>query len=289
MHTERDLPRSIIKDREHGSTQIALNLLNYISEKLRSIEISCLRSLLEDIEREVMERRSLILPSNILYILKENIKPLSEVDIEISIGKIVSMIRETYIDALESAVKNAVNLLEGFKKIFTLSYSSQVFKILLNLREVDVYIVAGWPVMDGLKMYKELALKGINVKIYPDLSIGEAIAECDLVLLGSDAVLPDSSLVNRTGSRIAAKIAKEGGVNVYSVTDSLKLDFRGLWIPETWIVEDDAKLEFEIFEVVEDKFVDGYISEMGLDAPQRFVERSLEKIKQFWLRIYEKI
>ncbi|MCF8884173.1 MAG: hypothetical protein QW655_05175 [Nitrososphaerota archaeon] len=290
MDTEsQDLLKSIIEDREHGSTQIALNLLNYISEKLHNVEIPYLVGFLEDLERKVMERRSLILPSNILHIFKENVKALSKLGIEIGIEKIVSMIRESYINALNTAVKNAVDLLEDFKKIFTLSYSSQVFKILVNLREVDVYIVPGWPVMDGLKMYRELALKNINVKLYPDLSIGEAVTKCDLVLLGSDAVLSDSSLVNRTGSRVAAMIAKENELDVYSVTDSLKLDFRSLWIPETWVIEDNVKLEFEIFEVVEDKFVDGYISEMGLDHPEMFVEKSLEKLKDFWLRIYEKI
>ncbi|MEM1677282.1 MAG: hypothetical protein QW095_05550, partial [Nitrososphaerota archaeon] len=100
MDTEsHDLLKSIIEDREHGSTQIALNLLNYISEKLHNVEIPYLVGLLEDLERKVMERRSLILPSNILHIFKENVKALSKLGIEIGIEKIVSMIRESYINA----------------------------------------------------------------------------------------------------------------------------------------------------------------------------------------------
>ena len=274
--------RDIVDDRIHGSTGIALNLLNFLSEKLIYPEISQVRKVLDEVLRIVKKRSSIILPANLAYILNEAIDISTSRGIKPDIRRVTGLLLSSYNQKIRKAVENAVDALRGYRRIFTLSYSSQVINTLKKVLGVEVSVVAGWPILDGVRALRELTSRGAKIRIYPDSSIYEAVSSSEAALLGCDAVLLDGSAVNRSGSKVATLVCYEKFIPVYVICDSVKLDFQSIWKPETWNYEfEGIEMNFQVFEKVEPSLISRYISEIGQDTPRDFVEKALREIRDY--------
>jgi len=274
--------RDIVDDRIHGSTRIALNLLTFLSEKLIYLEIPQVRKVLNEVLRIVKKRSSIILPANLVYILGEAIDLSTSRGIKPDIRRITELLLSSYNQKIRKAVENAVDVLRGCRRIFTLSYSSQVINTLKKMLGVEVSVIAGWPILDGVKALRELTSHGVKMRIYPDSSIYEVVSSSEAALLGCDAVLLDGSAVNRSGSKVAALICYEKSIPVYVICDSVKLDLQSIWKPETWSYEfEGMEMSFQVFEKVEPSLISRYISEIGQDTPRDFVEKALREIRDY--------
>lgn len=274
--------REIVNDRIHGSTQIALHLLEFLSEALINLEESRVHRVLHEVLNIVKGRSSIILPSNLVYILEKAVYSSLRITGGVNFRMIVEKLSKYYLDDTVRVVENAFQVLKNYRRVFTLSYSSQVLNTLKKLRDVEVFLTAGWPLLDGVRAFKELSSQGLRVRIFPDTSILEAVYSSEAVILGCDAILTNGSMVNRSGSRLAGLISNEKSIPLYVVCDCMKLDFQHLWRPEIWSYNlEDIYMDFNVFEIVEQNLITEYISELGRDAPADFVEKALRKIENY--------
>lgn len=274
--------RDIVSDRIHGSTIITLNLLTFLSDALMHVETSRAIKILEEILKITKERRSIILPANLVYVLKKTIELSSTMEEKTDIAKITKLLLSSYDQEVKKAAENTVDVLRNYRKLFTLSYSSQVLRILERVPNVEVSITTGWPLLDGYKAFKEFRSRGVKARIYPDSSIYEAIFLSDAVILGCDAVLTDGSAVNRSGSKVAALICYKESIPLYIVCDSMKLDFQSIWSPEIWsYIFEEEMMDFQVFEKINSSYVSNYISNLGLHTPEDFVSKALRKIENY--------
>ena len=71
-------------------------------------------------------------------------------------------------------------------------------------------------------MLKELAKTGINVCLTTEAMAGNLIKQTDVVILGADQILPNGDVVNKTGSRMLAILAKHHKIPVYVISTADK-------------------------------------------------------------------
>ncbi len=270
--------KAIITDRESGSSEIALRILRLLSEEpgFMSYQSTEAVKLLDSLIKTALERPSLVLPVNLLSVIHEALLRSPRLDINIS--RLSSRLLEIYSESLSVAVSNAVKRMRGFDRIFTLSYSSQVLRTLTSLRDVSVYMTVGWPLFDGLRAAEKLRDSGVNVHVYPDAALAEAVHLSEAVLVGCDAVLRDGSLVNRSGTLLAA-LAAEGERPVISIVDSFKLDRLNAWRPETTAhLQCGFELSYRLFETTPPRLLSEFVSEIGALEPLDFVHEAEKRI-----------
>ena len=79
----------------------------------------------------------------------------------------------------------------------------------------------GRPLYEGLKTAKELAKRGIKVKLMVDFAAISRVNECNLVMVGADSVTPDG-VVNKIGTYGIALVAKDNNIPLYVLTGKEK-------------------------------------------------------------------
>jgi len=128
----------------------------------------------------------------------------------------------------------------------------------------------------------------VPVRFYVDSGARIALREADVMLIGADAVLDNGKVINKIGSETFAEVAGGYGVPVYVVTNSWKYDPMSSFGYETEIerraaeeVWDEPPEGVEVvnyaFEKISPEKVDGVVSELGVHAPDDFVEAVGEK------------
>lgn len=276
----------IVSDKKSGSSQISLRLLNHLAEAPINEDPQRTPQLLDELYEAVLKRRSLISPINLVSILRESYSlALAETGGRLSFKEMARRLSKLYVAALNDALRVAERRLTGCRAVLTLSKSSQVLSLMKRLSELEVRVLAGWPLMDGLAAYKEMRASGVKASLIPDLSICEAIEEVDILLMGCDAVLLDGSAVNRAGSKAAALAARDAGVSTLVLCDSTKLDLNSIWAPEKWsLTAEEAAVEFQVFEKVGSSLVTEYISELGCFPPASFVDAARREVSLSWPR-----
>ncbi|MEM2038312.1 MAG: hypothetical protein QXJ80_04885, partial [Nitrososphaerota archaeon] len=264
-----------------------LNLLNFL-EKILPYEgrPEDTAEMLCELYKMALRRRSMVSPVNLVWIIKESYRlSLESGEPGASLRTIVANVKRMYVEALGSAVRGAERLLERCDKVLTLSKSSQVSATLKRLHRLEVRVLAGWPLMDGVSAQNELVKAGVKARLFPDLSIYEALEDVDAVFLGCDAVLTDGSAVNRSGSKMAAAAARELGVRVIVIGDSTKLDVNRLWEPEEWsLTIEGNSVEFQVFEKIGSEKVSEYVFEFGSSTPLDVVARAQREVTVTWPR-----
>jgi translation initiation factor 2B subunit (eIF-2B alpha/beta/delta family) len=169
------------------------------------------------------------------------------------------------------AARAAAALVDG--PVATLSRSGTV---LAALRATDVPVVVGESRLGGEGATTAAAL-GDRATLVPDPVLPGTLAglagrpEAESVLVGTDAVLPDGSVLNRTGSYPLALAAREAGapVRVVAARDKVRAE-PGPPPDETEPPAGfggDAATATPLFEVVPPRLVDRVVTEDGaLDA-----------------------
>jgi translation initiation factor 2B subunit (eIF-2B alpha/beta/delta family) len=274
--------REIVADTRSGSSQISLRLLETLASDPR-LKSQVSQPLLEKIYSIVRERRALASPATLVSIILKTLQLTEKRGTVLTPGQAAARLSGIYREALARAAVHLAETLSGYGTVLTLSKSSQVIRALKIAGAVRARILAGWPLMDGLEAYKELAEAGLSPEAFPDLSVGEALRGVDALIIGCDAVLPDGSAANRGGSYVLALAAYERGVPTIVICDSSKLDLEGSWEVEAWRVEwGGIGLRFEVFERVEPRLITDYICEWGRSDPHRFVERARRVVSEEW-------
>lgn len=136
---------------------------------------------------------------------------------------------DTYLCALtESTPKiaeRASDLVFSAQKIITISLSTTVLEILLNAKRqgvpCDVICLESRPLREGVGMARALGEREIPATICADALGPSLVRECDLVLVGGDALAPQG-LVNKIGTYPLALAAREADVPFVAALSELK-------------------------------------------------------------------
>lgn len=112
------------------------------------------------------------------------------------------------------------------KKIFALSNSKTVYEVLKLWHQYNnnilVTIAESQPECEGKTLVKRLNRMKINTELIYDNTISKHIEKSDMILLGCDMILKNGDIINKTGSRDAAIIAKYFKKPVIVVSSKIK-------------------------------------------------------------------
>ncbi len=160
--------------------------------------------------------------------------------------------------------------------IFTHCHSTNVLNALIYAKmkgkKFEVYNTETRPLFQGRKTAAELEKAGINVTMFPDSALGVALGKeqntkkVDKVFLGADAILKEG-VINKIGSELIARIAKEEKIPLYIIADSWKstkqkvpLEQRSL--NEVWNnAPKGIRIKNPAFEFVHKKYITKVITE----------------------------
>mgnify|MGYP002640396986 CR=1 FL=1 len=164
---------------------------------------------------------------------------------------------------------------QGAQRIFTLSWSASVFETIKRLGpDVEVHVMESSPGGEGTRQAESLAREGIRVTLYPDSAMHVAIRDCQVCLVGTDAVLSTGNFVNKVGSAIAAQLSARIEIPLVVVTESIKLCPSQKWQRETapWRpVNYEGKnlmIWSEPFEECRGEWVKRYITDSGVETAE---------------------
>jgi translation initiation factor 2B subunit (eIF-2B alpha/beta/delta family)/8-oxo-dGTP pyrophosphatase MutT (NUDIX family) len=133
-------------------------------------------------------------------------------------------IREAALDACERAVgadreaaAEAADVVG--ERVLTLSRSGTVLEALRRADPASVTVAESRPDREGVGVAGELAAAGLDVSLCVDAAVGHVLAsgDVDTVLVGADAVLADGAVVNKVGTSLTARAAREADVDCYAV------------------------------------------------------------------------
>ncbi len=168
-------------------------------------------------------------------------------------------------------IKTSTNLLKNFTSFLTISNSETtlvVFQELYNHNNrVKVYVSESRPMFEGRVLAERLADSGISVTLFTEASLPHYIAEVDCVIIGADKVFPDGSIVNKTGSKLIAILARQYNKPLYVIADNSKfsknVNFKQSIHPseEIWKTDrENVDIQNYYFEKIDYKYITGIIS-----------------------------
>ena len=126
--------------------------------------------------------------------------------------------------ATDATMRSALAELRGRQRLMTHSISSMVSRILLaSPRDgLEVVVTESRPAQEGWNLASTLAREGVAVTYVTDAQMALFVRTADAVVVGADALLPDGSVVNKTGTHLMALAAREFGVPFYCCAESFK-------------------------------------------------------------------
>lgn len=191
-------------------------------------------------------------------------------------------------EAQEKINKSVLKLIKKNEVIFTHCHSTNVSGSLIHTKKkgkkFEIYNTETRPLFQGRKTAKELRKAGIKVTMFIDSALGVALTKeqgtkkANKVFLGADALLKEG-IINKIGSEVIARIAKQEKIPVYIIADSWKFTKKKLPIEQRKLNEvwDKAPKKIKIknpaFEFVDKKYIKGIVTELGLMKYGEFVKK----------------
>ena len=191
-------------------------------------------------------------------------------------GKLLKEIHAHFKDAQDKINKKVFTLIKSGDVIFTHCHSTNVINALIYAKnkgkKFEVYNTETRPLFQGRKTARELKKAGIKVTMFVDSALGVALSKeqgtkkATKVFLGADALLK-KGIINKVGSEVIARIAKQEKIPVYIIADSWKFTKKKIKIEQRSLNEvwDKApkgiKVKNPAFEFVKNKYITKIITE----------------------------
>ncbi|MEK6824174.1 MAG: hypothetical protein AABY06_04010 [Nanoarchaeota archaeon] len=185
-------------------------------------------------------------------------------------------------DSQEEINKNCLKLIKPQSIIFTHCHSTNVVNALVyakrNGKKFEVYNTETRPLFQGRRTAEELKKAGIKVTMFIDSALGIALKDADIVFLGADALLKNG-IINKIGSGVISKIAKQEKIPVYIIADSWKFTKKKISIEQRNLNEvwdkapKNIKIKNPAFEFVEKKYISKIVTELGVMEYGEFVRK----------------
>ncbi len=123
--------------------------------------------------------------------------------------------------------------------VFTFTLSETILRCLLHAsaqgKQFRILVTESRPNNDGLATARALFDAGLEIEVSIDACIGELVPQADIVMVGAEAIMADGSAIAKAGTLPSALVARQCGIPVYVVVDSMKLDVSsalGLSLPQ---------------------------------------------------------
>lgn len=209
---------NILNDKTSGSAELLTKLFKHLRKQVSNGKL---------IEQEIkIARRKLghfAVIKNHLHDLNKILKTKDPELILSYLSSIIKQEKESYdriFNSLPDSIKN-------YHSILTLSNSKTIFEVIkkwhkLN-RKLSVIVLRSNPVGEGKILADKLKKHGINSIVIHDSSIQKYIKKAELLLLGCDVILKNGDIINKTGSRNAAVIARDLDIPVVVVSSKSKI------------------------------------------------------------------
>ena len=130
----------------------------------------------------------------------------------------------------QTIFKNGAKYLLKHKTVLTISHSRTLIKIFEIWKKSEpnlkVIICESRPNYEGILMAKEVSKLKIKTEIITEAMSGNIIKKIDAIILGADQILPNGSIINKTGSRMLSVLAKHQHIPVYVLASSDKIVIR---------------------------------------------------------------
>jgi translation initiation factor 2B subunit (eIF-2B alpha/beta/delta family) len=263
--------RRIVHDKEMGSTQIAIAVLKRLAEIGKGKERRGVEALIATALEIATERASMPVIRNSLRELQSFVADV--VDLERAVEGVI----EGIVERTAASVSRLVGHLGKGIRVATFSYSSHALKVIAGLEPTSVEVPFCSPLNEGIRACAELRRLGITCNLSTDLDFLRRLKRCDAVVLGSDAVLLDGRIANRSGTSPLVERAYELGIGCYFMTDLLKLDLEGMWRNEASTI---GEIRFDLFDLTEPLANVMTASSFGVLRPGEFVRKASELFKR---------
>jgi ribose 1,5-bisphosphate isomerase len=181
--------------------------------------------------------------------------------------------------------KQVFKMIKNNDIIFTHCHSTNVVNALIYAKrkgkKFQVYNTETRPLFQGRKTAKELSRAGIKVTMFIDSALEDALSgeqgrKPSKVFLGADALL-NKGIINKIGSELVSRIAREEKIPVYIIADSWKYTKKKVLIEQRKLNEvwnkapKNIKIKNPAFEFVRKKYITAIVSEFGLMKYDKFV------------------
>jgi ribose 1,5-bisphosphate isomerase len=297
--------KKIVNIEIQGATNVAEAVLQALKKTISDKRIKTSRQLLHKTHKAgyylSRARDTEPMAENSVRFIEYHLKKNQDLEIR-ELRKLVSKAIDSFLFNLAKDKKNISELGEGLiqenENIFTHCHSSTVMGILkaAKKKKIHVFNTETRPLFQGRKTSRQLMeAKMKNTQVVDsagaffisDYSKGY---DMDLLILGCDAVLIDGSALNKIGSFGLALAAYDSDIPVYIATHSLKLDLEAKTVKSAEIEKRSAdevwpntpknlKILNFAFDIVPEKFITAYITELGLVKPGQIAKKAKKKYK----------
>jgi translation initiation factor 2B subunit (eIF-2B alpha/beta/delta family) len=210
--------KEIIGDKVHGSSQIltdiAENYLKNISDH-QYLLAAC----------KLIRKRLPHFAAIMNYV--NNVESYIRMNQEKQLFTYLSNFNSKKENTYQKIFNNNFNLLKKHKRLLTISHSSTVLNVLkewkIRFKSIQVFVCESRPDLEGLLMAEELRKLRVKTDVITEASTGRIISDVDLVILGADQILPNGDIINKTGSRMLAVLAKYHKIPVFVFATKDKL------------------------------------------------------------------
>jgi ribose 1,5-bisphosphate isomerase len=261
------------RDKVHGASTLGRNALQLLAE---AAEVTATPTTMEEMFCNLLFvasklRKAQPAMANVSNIIGKLLFSVFEKRTSLPIADFSTLIRslavklvQQSIAASEDASRNATIVLPETGIVLTHSYSSTVLRALeLGMkggRQFVVYSTESYPGMEGKNLAKSLVDLNVPVTLIADSAVASIMSKVDIVLVGTDSILADGSLLHKVGTKSIADIAMKQKILFYSVGESIKFstaDFLG----------EPIQPSPDLFDVTPSQNVSQYITESGAIAP----------------------
>ena len=175
-------------------------------------------------------------------------------------------------EAYERLFKKAFEVLSKHKTVLTISHSKTLIKVFelwkKSCSDLKIIICESRPNNEGVLMAEQISKLKINTEVIVDNMSGKLIKEVDAVILGADQILSNGGIINKTGSRMLAILAKYQKISVFVLASSDKIVKRKIINHEkqikyldTKIINNGIKIRNENFEEIEKELITKIITD----------------------------
>ncbi len=204
-------------------------------------------------------------------------EPMMENVLDMAGKKPIKEIQKHFDEAQDKINKKVLGLIKKGDVIFTHCHSTNVVNALIYAKKkgkkFEVYNTETRPMFQGRKTARELKKAGIKVTMFVDSALGVALSKeqgtkrANKVFLGADALLK-KGVINKVGSEVIARIAKQEKIPVYVIADSWKFTKKKIKIEQRNLNEvwgkapKGIKIKNPAFEFVKKKYITEVITEI---------------------------
>ncbi|MFX1277830.1 MAG: hypothetical protein ACFFA3_00330 [Promethearchaeota archaeon] len=296
------LLEALRRNNSSGANEIVKEALKIIKVRLDLIENSNM-DITEEIHlllKKIIDTRPTMAPLiNVVGFLLNNLTIITKRSFENKIKQLQKNQIEKNKDLERNFNKFLHERKKDLKKIMLISYSSTIFNLLKKNKdfELELFVLESRPLLEGRKTAKFLS-KYFKTTLIIDAAMGKFLEQTDLVLIGTDSILRDGSIINKIGSYPLTVLSKLKNIDVFVVGDSLKYNLRSHYGYEILIEEKLSSEVFDInedtnidvlnyyFEVIPSEYISGIISDLGILSIQEFTERVKNLLPIEWFKYF---